>query len=36
MHADAWAHGHEKYWASNNTSAVFDAVADIEAVFAKL
>jgi hypothetical protein len=36
LHADSWAHGQQKYWTRNNTAAVFDSVAEIDAAFAKL
>ena len=36
LHADSWAHGQQKYWTRNNTAAVFDSVAEIDAAFARL
>ena len=36
LHADAWAHGQKKYWARNNTAAVFDSVAELDAAIEKI
>jgi hypothetical protein len=36
LHADAYAHGITKRWKRNNTSALFDFEAEIDAAFAKL
>ena len=36
LHAESFAHGITKRWKRNNTSALFDFEAEIDAAFAKL
>jgi hypothetical protein len=36
LHADSWAHGAQKYWTRNNTAAVFDSVAELDAAIEKI